>query len=116
MPDAGVVVVKAVAGGTLVVAFALLGQGLRPKMFAGLFAAAPSIALASLIITVIDKGDHDASEAALGMMFGAAGFVVFAALVHPLLVRTRVHAVLASAVSITAWLVVAVGGYLAILR
>jgi uncharacterized membrane protein (GlpM family) len=114
MPDVAVVVIKAALGGTFVVAFALLGHTLRPKRFAGLFAAAPSVALASLVITLIDKGGHDASQAGLGMMFGAVGFVAFAVLVRLLLGRMR--AVTASAVGIAAWVVVAIGGYLAVLR
>jgi uncharacterized membrane protein (GlpM family) len=114
MSDAAVVLVKAATGGVFVVAFALLGQGLRPKAFAGLFAAAPSIALASMIITVTDNGRHDAAEAALGMMVGAVAFVVFAVLVRPLL--ARMHAVGASSIAVSAWLLVAVGGYLAFLR
>jgi hypothetical protein len=56
--DATVIGLKAIAGGVLVVLFALLGEGLRPKWFAGLFAAAHSVALASLLVTVIDKGPH----------------------------------------------------------
>lgn len=96
------------------VAFAVLGHGLRPKWFAGLFSAAPSVALASLLVTVVDKGHHDASVSALGMVFGAAGFVAFALTVRPLL--ARLHAVAASAVAVAVWLVVAVGSYLAALR
>ena len=37
---------KTLIGGTLVVGFSALGDGLKPKAFAGLFAAAPSVALA----------------------------------------------------------------------
>ena len=40
------------AGGIAVSGFAALGDVLRPKSFAGLFGAAPSIALATLIITL----------------------------------------------------------------
>jgi hypothetical protein len=40
--------VRAVSGGILVSAFAVLGDVLKPKRFAGLFAAAPSVALATL--------------------------------------------------------------------
>jgi hypothetical protein len=36
------------AGGLIVSAFAVLGDVLRPKSFAGLFGAAPSVALATL--------------------------------------------------------------------
>lgn len=109
-----VILVKALAGGSLVVLFALLGSALRPKWLAGLFSAAPSIAIASLVVTVFDKGDLAASSQAVGMIFGAAGFVVFAALVRPLM--ARVHAALASAIASLAWIGVAVGSYLAFFR
>lgn len=109
MHDAIVIVVKALAGGLLVVVFALVGHAVRPKWFAGLFAAAPSVAIASLIVTVADKGDRVASTSALGMIFGAAGFVAFAALAHPLLDRR--DALHASALACVGWAAVAVGGY-----
>ena len=44
------------AGGIAVSAFAALGDTLRPKSFAGLFGAAPSIALATLLLTLSQKG------------------------------------------------------------
>jgi len=109
-----VVIGKAIIGGTFVVLFALLGQVLYPKRFSGLFSAAPSIAVAGLIITVVDKGDHEATLGAIGMMFGAVGFVVFALCVRALLVRY--NAVVASSLACIAWAVVAIGGYLVILR
>jgi hypothetical protein len=43
------------AGGIAVSAFAVLGDSLRPKSFARLFGAAPSIALATLL-TACRKG------------------------------------------------------------
>lgn len=114
MREVVVVVIKAIAGGMFVVLFALLGQALHPKWFSGLFSAAPSIAIAGLIITAVDKGGHAAAASALGMMFGAVGFVVFALSVRVLLVRC--HAAVASALAAAAWFVVAIGGYLVILR
>jgi len=104
--------VKAATGGLFVVLFALIGEAVRPKWFAGLFAAAPSIALAGLIITVVDKGVGAASASLLGMTFGAAGLVTFALVARPLLDRFR--AVAASAIALMAWSVVAVGGYLGV--
>ena len=112
--DIVVILVKAAAGGVLVVAFALLGAVLRPKWLAGLFSAAPSIAIASLIVTIVDKGDLHASTEAIGMVFGAVGFVVFAALVRPLM--SRLHAAVASALGCIAWVAVALGTYLAFYR
>ena len=44
------------AGGIAVSAFATLGDSVRPKSFAGLFGAAPSIALATLPITLSQNG------------------------------------------------------------
>lgn len=112
--DLLVILIKAVAGGALVVVFALLGEMLRPKWFAGLFSAAPSIAIASLIVTVAAKGDQSATLASIGMMFGAAGFVVFALVVRHLL--DRLNAIAASSIAAGLWGAIAVGGYLLVLR
>jgi hypothetical protein len=108
--DVVTTIVQALAGGTLVVAFALLGHALEPKRFAGIFSAAPSIAIAGLVVTVVAIGDGPASRASLGMLFSAAGFVTFGVLVRPLL--RRMGAVVASCLGCCAWIVVAVGGYL----
>jgi uncharacterized membrane protein (GlpM family) len=72
-----------------VVAFALLSQGLSPKRFAGLFSAAPAVALAGLSIVVLDKGAHEAHTNAIGMIAGSAGMVTYAFGVVPLLRRMR---------------------------
>jgi hypothetical protein len=108
--DVVTTVLQAIAGGVLVVAFALLGEALKPKRFAGLFSAAPSIAIAGLVVAAVAGGDKPASRAAIGMLFGAAGFVGFSVLVRPLI--PRVGAVTASAFGCGVWILVAVGGYL----
>jgi hypothetical protein len=107
--DAVIIAVKGLLGGLLVSGFALLGQVLRPKWFAGLFGAAPSIALASLIVTFLDRGHHDASLAAFGMVFGALGFVGFGLASRPLLLRW--HAVLASTAGCLVWVGIAFATY-----
>lgn len=83
------------------VAFALLSQGLSPKRFAGLFSAAPAVAIAGLTITVLDKGAHDAHQNAVGMIAGSAGMVAYAASVIPLL--RRLGAARAAFAGIGAW-------------
>ncbi len=105
MHDVLTLLAKGLAGGLLVVAFALLSQGLSPKRFAGLFSAAPAVALAGLTIAVLDKGAHDAHESAVGMIAGAAGMVAYAVAVVPLLRRTK--AVRAAATALAAWVLVA---------
>jgi uncharacterized membrane protein (GlpM family) len=103
--DLVILLAKGAAGGLLVVAFALLSEGLSPKRFAGLFSAAPAVALAGLTISVLDKGAHDAHESAAGMIAGAAGMMAYAAAVVPLLRRTQ--ALKAAALSLGAWVAVA---------
>ena len=46
-------VIRFLVGGVFVGSFALVGNVLRPKSFAGLFGAAPSVALATLALTVL---------------------------------------------------------------
>ncbi|MGI8572935.1 MAG: DUF3147 family protein [Solirubrobacteraceae bacterium] len=103
--DVLILAVKGLAGGTLVTAFALLSQGLSPKRFAGLFSAAPAVAIVGLTIALLDKGAHEAHQSAVGMLAGAAGMIAYAALAVSLLKRLRASR--AALVSLTAWFVVA---------
>jgi uncharacterized membrane protein YjjP (DUF1212 family) len=48
-------------GGIVVSLFALIGGVLRPKSFAGLFAAATSVALATITLTVMRKRPANAA-------------------------------------------------------
>jgi uncharacterized membrane protein (GlpM family) len=100
-----ILAIKGLAGGTLVVAFALLSQGLEPKRFAGLFSAAPAVALAGLTVTLLDKSAHDAHQSAVGMIAGGVGMAVYAAAVIPLLRRTRPAPASLSAIGV--WTLVA---------
>jgi hypothetical protein len=68
---------KALVGGTMVVAFSALGDTLKPRAFAGLFAAVPSVALASLIVTILTSGPAKAAVASRGMIAGAVGMVAY---------------------------------------
>jgi hypothetical protein len=100
-----ILAVKGLAGGALVVAFALLSEALAPKRFAGLFSAAPAVALAGLTVALLDKGAHQAHQSAAGMIAGAAGMVAYAAAAVPLLRRTR--ASISAALALSAWFAVA---------
>ncbi len=48
-------IIRFVVGGIIVSLFAALGDVLGPKSFAGLFGAAPSIALATVALTIRQK-------------------------------------------------------------
>jgi len=97
--------VKALAGGLLVVAFAVVSESLKPKRFAGLFSAAPAVALAGLTITLLDKSAHDAHQAAVGMLAGSGGMIAYAGVVIPLLRRMRASR--AATAALAAWVIVA---------
>jgi hypothetical protein len=65
-------------GGIFVSAFAILGTVFKPKSFAGLFGAAPSIALATLALTIRNEGRVYAAIEARSKLAGAAAFFVYA--------------------------------------
>jgi uncharacterized membrane protein (GlpM family) len=65
-------------GGLIVSVFAVVADVLRPKGFAGLFGAAPSVALATLSLTVSSEGKAYASLEARSMILGALAFFVYA--------------------------------------
>jgi hypothetical protein len=81
------VALKALAGGLFVLAFAALSQVLAPKRFAGVFSAAPSVALGSLLVTVAFSGIGDVATSARGMQVGAVAFTVYCLAAVPLLKR-----------------------------
>ena len=106
--------IKALNGGLFVVGFALLGEIAVPKRFAGLFSAAPSIALANLAAIVIAKGHADAQRRATGMVVGALAMAVACA-VGVVLVR-RYGARRGSVALCGLWLGLAEVGYVWVLR
>jgi hypothetical protein len=65
------------AGGIAVSAFAALGETLRPKSFAGLFGAVPSIALGTLLITLSQKGAPFAAVEGSSMIVGAFALALY---------------------------------------
>jgi hypothetical protein len=76
-------------GGTIVSLFAILGDIFRPKSFAGLFGAAPSIALATLGLTIHHNGKIYAAMEARSMIAGAVAMAVYAALASWVLLRYK---------------------------
>jgi len=96
-------------GGTVVSAFALLGDLFKPKSFAGLFGAAPSVALATLALTVSTKGAAFAATEAHAMMAGAIAFFAYALCVSRVMMRRHFSALLVTVCSIPVWFGAAFG-------
>lgn len=101
--------IRFLIGGAVVSAFSMLGDVLKPKSFAGLFGAAPSVALATLGIAIYEHGAVYAGAQSLSMMAGAVALVVYSILVCQLLMRARMRALPATIVSIVVWLGAAFG-------
>jgi|ERR1700722_966352 hypothetical protein len=94
-------------GGLVVSAFAVMGDVLKPKSFAGLFGAAPSVALASLALAVMTEGRSYASIEGRSMLAGAIAFFVYASLVSWIMMRYKSRALLVTLCSVPVWLGVA---------
>ena len=109
-------VIRFFAGGVVVSLFAIVGDLLRPKSFAGLFGAAPSVALAMLLLA-FSRHDHEyISIEGRSMILGAVALGLYSFLVCQILVQMRRSALAATSAAIAAWLVVAIGLEQALLR
>jgi hypothetical protein len=103
------VFVRFLIGGLAVSFFSALADVLRPKSFAGLFGAAPSIALATLVLTVSERGGSFAAAEGRSMMVGAVALAAYSAAVCLLLQRYRWQANAAAFICIAVWFAVAFG-------
>lgn len=99
---------KALLGGVLVVLFALLSEMVAPKNFAGIFSAAPSVALAGLGVTLIATSGHDVALAGEGMILGALALLCYCLVAIPAL--RRLGALPGAGAALVVWLVLALPG------
>ena len=102
-------VIRFLAGGLIVSLFAMIGDILRPKSFAGLFGAAPSVALVTLSLAFWKQGGGYVSTEGRSMILGAIAFSIYSFLVCQLLMRLRCSALTATIAAAAAWLAVAIG-------
>ncbi len=110
------IIARFLVGGVTVSAFALCSDVLKPKSFAGLLGAAPSVALASLGLTIAANGKGFAATECRSMLAGAVALSFYSGLVCWLLMRKRLAALPAVLYSLPAWITVAFGLWLFILR
>ena len=85
-------VIRFLAGGLVVSLFAAAGDVLRPKSFAGLFGAAPSVALATLTLAFWKHGGGYVATEGRSMIIGAISLAVYSFLVCQLLARALLRA------------------------
>jgi hypothetical protein len=99
--------IRFLIGGTIVSSFALLGEVFQPKSFAGLFGAAPSIALATLGLTITRHGHAYAAIEARSMLLGAIAFFFYAGAVSRVLARYKTHTLATTLALMPVWLGIA---------
>jgi uncharacterized membrane protein (GlpM family) len=110
------IILRFVIGGVIVSVFAVLGDILEPKSFAGLFGAAPSVALATLGLTIVADGKLYAATEARSMIAGALSFCVYAAVCSRLMMKNRMRATWAATSALALWLICALGVWAIVLR
>jgi hypothetical protein len=108
--------IRFLIGGTVVSGFALLGDSIRPKSFAGVFGAAPSVALATLALSVHADGASYASTEARSMVIGAAALLIYLLISRQVLWRRSIPVAAVTVGGLVLWLALALVGWLLILR
>jgi hypothetical protein len=109
-------ILRFLIGGSLVSVFAFTGDLLRPKSFAGLFGAAPSIALASLALAIVTEGKDYAAVEARSMIAGAIAFFLYASIVSNVMMRYKPPTLAATLALMPVWFVTAYGVWFAWMR
>lgn len=95
-------------GGLVVTAFSVIGDVFKPKSLGGIFAAAPTIALASITLTVHQHGAAYVSLEGRSMIAGALAFFVYACAVSFVLMRYRPRSLAAASALAPVWAGVAI--------
>ena len=103
------ILIRFLIGGAVVCVLAVLGDLLKPKSFAGLFGAAPSVALATLGLTAASEGASYAATEARSMVAGAVAFFAYASFVSWVMMHYKLKALFVTICSIPMWLGVAFG-------
>ncbi len=102
-------VLRFLIGGAVVSVFAMAGDLFKPRSFAGLFGAAPSVALATLALTASHEGPAYAAAECRSMMIGAVALGLYAWVVCRLLMRWNVEPLRAALYGIGIWFAAAFG-------
>ena len=101
---AGELIARFLIGGVIVSLFAVIAEMVRPKSFAGLFGAAPSIAITTLGIAIVQHGKDYAAFEARSMILGAIAFFLYAGAASWLLMRYKTGALATTVGLLPLWL------------
>jgi Protein of unknown function (DUF3147) len=109
-------VFRFIVGGLVVCAFAVIGDLFRPKSFGGIFGAAPSVALATLGLTLYTHGGSYTSLEGRSMIIGAMALFGYSLLARWLILKGKVNVLPAAAAAMAGWFLIAFGIWGAALR
>ncbi|MFL5307592.1 MAG: hypothetical protein ACJ8F1_20400 [Polyangia bacterium] len=112
----GELIARFFAGGALVAVFAVLGDAFTPKSFAGLFCAAPSVALATMLLTLHKEGAGFVAVEARSMVVGSLAFTVYAATISWILHRRRLKPTPVAIAALALWGGIAAAGWAVFVR
>jgi hypothetical protein len=110
------IIIRFLVGGALVSVFSALGDILQPKSFAGLFGAAPSVAVATLAITALKKEPAYLAVEGRSMLLGAVALWFYCLTVRYFLTRRRQSALRSSFLAMPVWFGISFGLCLVLLR
>jgi hypothetical protein len=109
-------IIRFLIGGLVVSVFSVLGDLFRPKSFAGLFDAAPSVALATLALAVVKEDPIYAGIESRSMIAGAVALLAYAQLTSWLLMRDKGSSLVLSTAALPVWFGVACALWWAFLK
>lgn len=109
-------VIRFVVGGIVVSIFSVIGDVVKPKSFAGIFGAAPSVALATVGLTLLMHGGSYTGIEGRSMLIGSVALAVACLVVGWLLLRHQLSALVSAGASWVVWGVVSLAAWLVFLR
>lgn len=110
------ILIRFLIGGVAVSTFAALGEMFKPKSLAGLFGAAPSIALATLAMAIVVDGRRNAGVQATSMMVSAIALYCYASCVSRFMMRRRWRAIWGAMCVLPVWFATSFGLWWVLLR
>src|SRR3954470_24660800 len=96
-------------GGAMVSLFAAIAEMWEPKTFAGVFGAAPSVALATLALAFYEHGGSYVATEGRSMVMGATALAVYSAVCVAVAKRKSIPLGLVAAGAWPVWAAIALG-------
>jgi hypothetical protein len=102
-------IIRFIIGGIVISFFAVIGDMLKPKSFAGLFGASPAVALTTLAMAFAKQGGGYVSTEGRSMIVGAVAMFFYCQVTAWLLMRYKLNSLATTAAAIVLWFGVAFG-------